>query len=117
MIAPPSAGRPGGNRRQNNVEQEAVMFRILELDSQRSASPTQVGEGFATWEDALAAIKRHLKRFKVSGRNPEGSYWWTRDADGLRKCWISEHQDAAPEAVGVEVANGGQPAPAHDPSK
>ena len=93
------------------------MFKILELDSQRSAAPKQVGEGFATWEDALAAVKRHLKRFKVSGRNPEGSYWWTRDADGLRKCWIAENKDDAPETVGVGAANGGQPAPAHDPSK
>ena len=71
------------------------MFKILELDSQRSAAPTQIGEAFATWDDALAAIKRHLKRFKVSGRNPEGSYWWTRDADGLRKCWISENKEGA----------------------
>jgi hypothetical protein len=93
------------------------MFKILELDSQRSAAPTQIGEGFATWEDALAAIKRHLKRFKVSGRNPEGSYWWTRDADGLRKCWISENKDGATAAVGIGARNGGQPGQAHDPSK
>jgi hypothetical protein len=95
------------------------MFKILELDSQRSAAPTQIGEGFATWEDALAAVKRHLKRFKVSGRNPEGSYWWTRDADGLRKCWISENNDGAGAgaAVGVVAGNGGQPGQAHDPSK
>jgi hypothetical protein len=79
------------------------MFRILELDSRSSAVPTQVGESFATWDDALAAVKRHLKRFKVSGRNPEGSYWWTRDDDGLRKCWISEN-DGAGEVVGVEAA-------------
>jgi hypothetical protein len=92
------------------------MFKILELDSQRSAVPTQVGEAFATWEDALAAVKRHLKRFKVSGRNPEGSYWWTRDADGLRKCWISENQEGVPEALGP-AARGGTPGRAHDPSK
>ena len=92
------------------------MFKILELDSRRSAAPTQVGETFATREDALAAIKRHLKGFKVSGRNPEGSYWWTRDADGLRKCWIAENKDGALEAVGA-AANGAQPGPAHDPSK
>jgi hypothetical protein len=106
------AGRPDHDRRQDNAEQEAVMFKILELDSQRSAAPTQIGEGFATWEDALAAIKRHLKRFKVSGRNPEGSYWWTRDADGLRKCWISENKDGATAAVGAEAGNGRQPRPA-----
>jgi hypothetical protein len=94
------------------------MFKILELDSQRSTAPTQVGEGFATWDDALAAVKRHLKRFKVSGRNPEGSYWWTRDADGLRKCWISENKDGACEPVDVGAANGGrQLGPAHDPAK
>jgi hypothetical protein len=93
------------------------MFKILELDSQRSAAPTQVGEAFATWDDALAAIKRHLKRFKVSGRNPEGSYWWTRDADGLRKCWISENKEGVSEAVGSAAGNGGLAGPAHDPSK
>src|ERR1700730_10819104 len=95
--------------------QEAVMFKILELDSQRSAAPTQVGEGFATREDVLAAVKRHLKRFKVSGRNREGRYRGARDADGLRKCWISENKDGA--AAGVEAANGAQPGAAPDPSK
>jgi hypothetical protein len=99
-----------------------AMFKILELDSRRSAAPpTQVGEAFATWEDALAAIKRHLKRFKVSGRNPEGGYWWTRDADGLRKCWIAENKDGAREAIcpgaGAGAANGARPGPAPDPSK
>lgn len=93
------------------------MFKILELDSQRSAAPTQVGEAFATWDDALAAIKRHLKSFKVSGRNPEGSYWWTRDADGLRKCWISENKEGACEAVGAAAGNGRAPGAAPDPSK
>src|ERR1700681_1086370 len=88
-------------------ERGRLMFKILELDSRRSAAPTEIGEGFATWEDALAAVKRHLKGFKVSGRNPEGSYWWTRDADGLRKCWISENMDGAPQADGVAAANGG----------
>jgi hypothetical protein len=93
------------------------MFKILELDSRRSAAPTQVGEGFATWEDALAAVKRHLKRFKVSGRNPEGSYWWTRDADGLRKCWIAENREGACEPVGAAAGDGGPSGPAPDPSK
>ena len=92
------------------------MFKILELDSQRSAAPKQVGEGFATWEDALAAVKRHLKRFKVSGRNPEGSYWWTRDADGLRKCWIAENKDGACEPVGA-AGIGGLTGSTPDPSK
>jgi hypothetical protein len=93
------------------------MFRILELDSRSSAAPTQVGEGFATWDDALAAVKRHLKRFKVSGRNPEGSYWWTRDDDGLRKCWISENKEGAFEAVGAEAGKSAQPRQARDPAK
>ena len=93
------------------------MFKILELDSQPAAAPTQVGEGFATREDALAAVKRHLKRFKVSGRNPEGSYWWTRDADGLRKCWISENKEGASEALNAETASGAQLGPAHEPAK
>ena len=43
----------------------------------------------ATRELALAAVKIHLKTFKISGHNPEGNYWWARDAEGLRKCWIS----------------------------
>jgi len=93
------------------------MFKILELDSRRSAAPTQVGDAFATWDDALAAIKRHLKRFKVSGRNPEGSYWWTRDADGLRKCWIAENKDGACEPVGAGAGNGAQAGSVSDPSK
>jgi hypothetical protein len=93
------------------------MFKILELDSRRSTAPTQVGDAFATWDDALAAVKRHLKRFKVSGRNPEGSYWWTRDADGLRKCWIAENKDGACEPVGTAAGNGGQAGSAPDPSK
>lgn len=92
------------------------MFRILELDSAGSATPRQVGEAFATWDDALAAVKRHLKGFKVSGRNPEGSYWWTRDAAGLRKCWIDENQDGAIAAVGPGAANP-QGGPAHAPPK
>jgi hypothetical protein len=93
------------------------MFKILELDSRRSAAPTQVGDAFATWDDALAAVKRHLKRFKVSGRNPEGSYWWTRDADGLRKCWIAENKDGSSEPVGAGAGNGGPTGSAPDPSK
>ncbi len=93
------------------------MFRILELDSQRSATPTQVGEAFATWDDALAAIKRHLKRFKVSGRNPEGSYWWTRDTEGLRKCWITENKEGAGEAVEAAAGNGGPRGAGPDRSK
>ena len=65
------------------------MFKILELPSTSSAPPTEVGDGFVTREDALAAVKRHLKSFKVSGHNAEERYWWVRDSDGLRKCWIS----------------------------
>src|SRR6202163_3119462 len=94
-------------------ERGRLMFKILELDSRRSAAPTQIGEGFATWEDALAAIKRHLKGFKVSGRNPEGSYWWTRDAGGLRKCWIAENPDGASGTVGAGTPNGLPRAPVH----
>jgi hypothetical protein len=61
------------------------MFKILELDNTPSSTPTQVGDGFATREDALAAVKRHLKGFKASGHNPEGGYWWARDARGASK--------------------------------
>jgi hypothetical protein len=66
-----------------------MTFKILELKNTGSAPALEVGQGYPTREEAMAAIKRHLKSFKVSGRNPEGDYWWVRDADGLRKCWIA----------------------------
>jgi hypothetical protein len=50
----------------------------------------EVGRGYSIREEALAAVKNHLKTFMPSGHNPEGIYWWARDAAGLRKCWISE---------------------------
>jgi hypothetical protein len=65
-----------------------MMFKILEFQS-RSAQATEVGHRFSTREEAMAAVKTHLKKFKISGRNREGDYWWARDAKGLRKCWIS----------------------------
>jgi hypothetical protein len=65
------------------------MFKILEFKGIGSAPATEVGHRYATREEAMAAVKSHLKKFRVSGRNPEGDYWWARDADGLRKCWIS----------------------------
>lgn len=65
------------------------MFKILELKNTSSAPATEVGPGFMTQAEAVAAVKRHLKGFKVSGRNPEANYWWVRDSEGLRKCWIS----------------------------
>jgi len=66
-----------------------MTFKILELVSAASGPTAEVGHGFPTREEAMVAIKRHLKTFNVSGRNPEGDYWWARDADGLRKYWIS----------------------------
>ena len=65
------------------------MFKILELKSAVSDPAREVGRGYSTREEALAAVKRHLKTFNVSGRNLEGDYWWVRDSEGLRKCWIS----------------------------
>jgi hypothetical protein len=65
------------------------MFKILELNSTASAPAREVGHGYPTLQDALAAVKKHLKTFHVSGHNPEGNYWWARDSEGLRKCWIS----------------------------
>ena len=65
------------------------MFKILELKNAESASPAEVGYGYNTREQALAAVKKHLATFKISGRNPEGDYWWVRDSEGLRKIWIS----------------------------
>ena len=65
------------------------MFKILELKGADAAGAAQVGRGYSTREEAMIAVKTHLKTFKASGRNPEGNYWWARDAEGLRKCWIS----------------------------
>jgi hypothetical protein len=65
------------------------MFKILELKSKVSTPATEIGRGYATREEAVAAVKKHLKTFHVSGHNPEGNYWWVRDTEGLRKCWIS----------------------------
>jgi hypothetical protein len=72
-----------------DAERTQAMFKILELKSQGSTPATEVGRGYSTREEALVAVKTHLKTFKVSGRNPDGDYWWVRDAEGLRKCWIS----------------------------
>jgi len=65
------------------------MFKILERKSVLAAAATEVGNGYASREEALAAVKKHLKTFNVSGHNAEGNYWWARDLEGLRKCWIS----------------------------
>jgi hypothetical protein len=65
------------------------MFKILELNSVDTAPATEIGRGYSTREQALAAVKTYLRRFKVSGHNPEGDYWWARDSVGLRKCWIA----------------------------
>lgn len=70
-------------------DREPTMFKILELKSEESAATTEVGRRYTTREEALAAVKKHLKTFNVSGHNSEGNYWWARDAAGLRKCWIS----------------------------
>ncbi len=40
----------------------------------------------ADWSGELG---RRRKEADHSGHNREGSYWWARDAEGLRKCWIS----------------------------
>jgi hypothetical protein len=65
------------------------MFKILELKSADSAPAGEISRGYSTHAEALAAMKSHLKSFKVSGHNLEKDYWWARDAEGLRKCWIS----------------------------
>ena len=65
------------------------MFKILELKNEESAPTMEVGRHYTTREEALAAVKKHLKTFNVSGHNSEANYWWVRDAAGLRKCWIS----------------------------
>jgi len=65
------------------------MFKVLELKDIVSAPVVELGRGYSTREQALAAVKTHLKTFKISGHNPEGDYWWVRDSEGLRKCWIA----------------------------
>jgi hypothetical protein len=65
------------------------MFKILEIKNVDTAVPVEVGHGYSTREQALAAVKKHLTTFKAAGHNPERNYWWVRDAEGLRKCWIS----------------------------
>ena len=65
------------------------MFKILELRDFVSAPAAEVGRGYSTREQAVAAVKAHLKKFKISGHNREGDYWWARDSEGLRKCWIA----------------------------
>lgn len=65
-------------------------FAVFELKKAASARATEVGERYATREQALMAVKKYLKTFTVSGHNPDGEYWWVRDADGLRKCWIAD---------------------------
>ncbi len=66
------------------------MFKILELKGAASDVAAQVGLlRYSTREEAIAAMRKHLKTFNASGRNPEGDYWWARDSEGLRKCWIS----------------------------
>jgi hypothetical protein len=65
------------------------MFKILELKSAATAPASELGHGYSTHEEAVDAVKKYLKTFRVSGRNPEGNYWWVRDAEGLRKCWIA----------------------------
>ena len=71
------------------------MFKVLELKSAVSAAATEVGDGYTTHEEALAAVKRYLKRFHVSGHNAEANYWSARDAEGLRKCWIAVPAEAS----------------------
>ena len=64
------------------------MFKVLEQKG-AGGGPAQLGQRYSTREQALAAVKTHLKTFRISGHNPDGNYWWARDAAGLRKCWIA----------------------------
>jgi hypothetical protein len=83
--------RAGAVRRSSTAaDGNPTMFKILELKGTQSAAAAQVGQHrYSTHEEALAAVRKHLKTFNVSGHNPEGNYWWARDPEGLRKCWIS----------------------------
>ncbi len=65
------------------------MLKVLELKNTASAPATEIGRGYLTHAEALVALKKHLKTFTLSGHNPDENYWWARDAEGLRKCWIA----------------------------
>jgi len=65
------------------------MFRIFELKGASSAPASEIGRGYPTREEALAAVKTYLEIFQASGHNSDGIYWWAQDAKGLRKCWIA----------------------------
>jgi hypothetical protein len=65
------------------------MFKILELKTLVSEPAAEVGRGYPTRDQAVAALKSYLKTFRISGHNSEGDYWWARDSVGLRKCWIA----------------------------
>ena len=65
------------------------MFMVLELKGGTAGPAVQVGHGHSTRDQATAAIKSYLKSFKISGRNLEEDYWWARNSEGLRKCWIA----------------------------
>ena len=48
------------------------MFKILELKG-NSTQAAEVGRRHPRREEALAAVKKHLKTFKASGHNPEAN--------------------------------------------
>jgi hypothetical protein len=72
-----------------STEETPTMFMVLERKGGTSGPAIQVGHGHSTRDQALVAIKSYLKSFKISGRNLEEGYWWVRDSEGLRKCWIA----------------------------
>ena len=47
------------------------MFKILELKSADSTPAAEVGDRYSTREQALAAVKKHLRTFNVSGHNAD----------------------------------------------
>lgn len=83
----PSAHGPGRHVAPR-AGRKPIMFKILELKG-NSTQAAEVGRRHSRREEALAAVKKHLKTFKASGHNPEANYWWARDSEGLRKCWIA----------------------------
>ena len=64
------------------------MFKILELKNASLAPAAEVGTVFDA-RTGLGCGQGAAEDFQVSGHNPEGNYWWARDFEGLRKCWIS----------------------------
>jgi hypothetical protein len=51
-----------------------VTFKILEFKGIDSAHPTEIGHKYSTREEAVAAVKIHLKTFRASGSRTQAAF-------------------------------------------